>query len=190
MIAAIATNRLILRPWKDSDAANLYAYAKNPNIGLMAGWPAHTDEAESLQIIRGVLRAEENYAVTLKDKSDDCVVGSIGLMRGAASNLGIGTNEAEIGYWLGEPFWGQGLIPEAVDALLRHAFVDLGLAAVWCGYFDENAKSKRVNEKCGFRPHHTEFNKPWPLINAIKTQHVTRMTKAQWRDRNGETEAK
>ena len=176
----IETDRLILRPWKVSDAVSLYEHAKNPNVGPMAGWPVHTDEEESFQVIREVLCAEENYAVVVKAQNDNCAVGSVGLMLGAASNLGIGADEAEIGYWIGEPFWGQGLIPEAVNALLRHAFVDLGVPVVWCGFFDGNEKSRRVNEKCGFRHHHTEYDKPWPLIDAVKTQHITCMAKAQW----------
>lgn len=59
-------------------------------------------------------------------------------------------HEAEIGYWIGVPFWGQGLIPEAVRALLARCFEELGCEAVWCGYYDGNDKSRRVQEKCGF----------------------------------------
>ena len=185
MRTTIETERLILRPWKETDAESLYAYAKNPNVGPMAGWPVHKNEEESLQIICQVLRVEGNYAVTRKGDYADAAIGSAGLMRGAASNLSIGMDEAEIGYWIGEPFWGQGLIPEAVNALLRHAFVDLGLSAVWCGYFDGNEKSQRVNEKCGFQPHHIKKDTPWPLIGATKTLHVTCMTKVQWFEKNG-----
>ena len=56
-------------------------------------------------------------------------------------------NEAEIGYWIGRPYWGQGLIPEAVRCLLKRCFEDLGMTAVWCGYYDGNTKSRRVMEK-------------------------------------------
>ena len=52
--------------------------------------------------------------------------------------------EAEIGYWIGRPFWGQGLIPEAVRRLLQRCFEELGFTAVWCGYYDGNTKSRRV----------------------------------------------
>lgn len=67
-------------------------------------------------------------------------------MIGSASNLDIPDTEGEIGYWIGVPFWGQGLIPEAVEELLRHGFEDLKLDRIWCGYFDGNEKSKRVQE--------------------------------------------
>jgi RimJ/RimL family protein N-acetyltransferase len=101
-------------------------------------------------------------------------------MVGNKSNLNIGSNEAEIGYWIGAPYWGQGFIPEAVRELMRRAFTDLGITALWCGYFDGNEKSKRVNEKCGFQFHHTEKDKEWPLLNTTKTQHITRITREQW----------
>lgn len=174
----LKTDRLILRPWRESDAESLYEYAKNPAVGPSAGWPVHTSAENSRQIIKDVLSADKTYAVTLKD--DDIAIGSIGLMIGDKSNLGIAADEAEIGYWIGEPFWGQGLIPEAMWELMRYAFEDLGMTTLWCGYFDGNEKSKQAQEKCGFRFHHTETEKEWPLINVVKTQHVTRITKEEW----------
>ena len=57
---------------------------------------------------------------------------------------------------------GNGYIPEAVQELLRYGFEDLGLTAIWCGYFDGNDKSKSVSEKCGFRFVRNE-KKEWPL---------------------------
>ena len=60
------TERLILRPWKDTDAESLYEYAKDPAIGPIAGWPIHTSVENSLYIIREVLSADETYAVCLK----------------------------------------------------------------------------------------------------------------------------
>lgn len=174
----LKTDRLILRLWRDSDAENLYEYAKNPRVGPAAGWPVHTSVENSRQIIKDILSAEETYAVTLKD--GDTAIGSIGLMVGDKSNLNIVADEAEIGYWIGEPYWGQGLIPEVVRELMRYAFDDLGITTLWCGYFDGNEKSKRAQEKCGFHFHHTETEKEWSLINAVKTQHVTCITKEEW----------
>lgn len=176
----LKTDRLILRPWRESDAESLYQYAKNPKVGPAAGWPVHTGVENSRQIIRDVLAVDETYAVALAD--NDVAIGSIGLMIGDRSNLGIAANEAEIGYWIGEPFWGRGMIPEAVRELMRYAFDDLGMTTLWCGYFDGNEKSKRAGEKCGFLFHHTETDKEWPLIHAVKTQHVTRLTKQKWDD--------
>jgi RimJ/RimL family protein N-acetyltransferase/GNAT superfamily N-acetyltransferase len=176
----LETNRLILRPWKESDAESLYKYAKNPLIGPAAGWPVHRSIENSREIIRDVLSVDETYAVTLK--GDDAAIGSIGLLIGDKSNLNIKSDEAEIGYWIGQPYWGQGLIPEAVREIKWYAFDVLHLSKLWCGYFDGNEKSKRVAEKCGFTFHHTEYNKEWALINATKTQHVTCQSREEWRD--------
>lgn len=174
----LETERLILRPWSEEDAQDLYVYAKDPQVGPIAGWPPHTSVQNSLEIIKNVLSAKETYAVVLKEEQK--AVGSIGLMTGSASNLDISDEEGEIGYWIGVPLWGQGLIPEAVGEMLRYGFEDLCLEKIWCGYFDGNIKSKRVQEKCGFVYHHTNENIHWELMDDIRTEHVTCMTKEQW----------
>ena len=97
----LETKRLFLRPWQDSDAENLYKYASSPEVGPIAGWPVHTSVENSLDIIRNVLSAPETYAVV--DKHTGCAVGSVGLMIGKASNIGIPDTEGEIGYWIGVP---------------------------------------------------------------------------------------
>lgn len=179
-MTTLETTRLILRPWRETDAESLYEYARDPLVGPIAGWPVHTSVGNSLEIIREVLAKDESYAVTVKP--DDRAVGSIGLMIGAASNLDLPPDEAKIGYWIGVPFWGKGYIPEATHEIMRHAFEDLGITVLWCGYFDGNEKSKRVAEKCGFRFHHSE-TKEWPLIQATKLQHITRITEQEWRSK-------
>ena len=129
------TERLILRPWEESDAEELYIYAKDPAIGPICGWPSHTSVENSREIIRTALSAPNTYAVVLKETGKP--VGSIGLMLGAQGNVKLKEREGEIGYWIGVPWQGRGLIPEAVRRLLRYAFEDLKLKRVWCGYFDE-----------------------------------------------------
>ena len=167
----LETERLILRPWTDTDAESLYEYAKDERVGPIAGWPSHTSVENSLDVIRKVLSVDETYAVCLKE--DNKAIGSIGLMVGQKSNLNLPENEGEIGYWIGVPFWGQGLIPEAVRELIRHAFEDLHLTKLWCGYFDGNDKSKRCQEKCGFVYHHTSKDIYWKLMNDYRTEHIT-----------------
>ena len=158
----IVTDRLILRPWQESDAESLYKYAQDPRIGPIAGWPPHTSVEDSLNIIRTVFAAPETYAVVLKETGEP--VGSIGIMFGdGLHSAKMQADEAEIGYWLGVPYWGQELIPEAVRCLQKRCFEDLGMTTIWCGYYDGNAKSRRVMEKCGFRFHHTEEGKTSPL---------------------------
>ena len=178
----LETERLILRPWKEEDAKELYRYASHPDVGPIAGWPVHTSVENSLKIIREVLSAPETYAVVLKETG--CPVGSAGLMIGETSNIGLPKTEGEIGYWLGVPYWGQGLIPEAVRELLRHGFQDLKLSKIWCGYFDGNLKSKRVQEKCGFHYHHTSENVPCAIEGVFRTEHVSCQTKEEWERRS------
>lgn len=172
------TKRLILRPWLESDAECLYEYAKDPAVGPIAGWPVHTSVENSKEIIKNVLAVPETYAVCLKETHK--AIGSIGLMIGAASNMELPENEGEIGYWIGVPFWGQGLIPEACEELMRHAFETLDLDTVWCGYFEGNEKSKRVQEKCRFRYHHTKKEIYWALTGDVRTEHITCITKEEW----------
>lgn len=174
----LRTDRLILRPWRGTDAESLYEYAKDPAVGPAAGWPVHTSVENSREIINQVLSAPETYAVCLK--KDNKAIGSIGLKPSVQSHTAAAEDEIEIGYWIGVPFWGQGLIPEAVRALQRHAFEELGYHAMWCGYYDGNEKSRRCLEKCGFTYHHTEEDKPCVLMGDIRTEHFTYLTKAQW----------
>ena len=172
------TERLILRSWKETDAESLYGYAKDPTVGPIAGWPAHTSVEYSLDIIKNVLSADETYAVCLKE--DNRAIGSIALIPSTQSHTSAKDGEIEIGYWIGVPFLGNGYIPEAVKALQKHAFEDPGCTAMWCGYYDGNDKSKRCQEKCGFVYHHTEENKLCALMGDIRTEHYTYLTKKDW----------
>lgn len=61
--------------------------------------------------------------------------------------------EGELSYWIGVPYWGKGLIPEASREIIRHAFQTLKLDQLWSGYIDGNENSRIAQEKCGFRYH-------------------------------------
>jgi len=178
----LETDRLILRAWEESDAPALYKYASDPAVGPIAGWPPHTSVEHSREIIRTVFAAPETYAVVLKTTKEP--VGCCGIMLGdGLHSAEIKSGEAEIGYWIGVPYWGQGLIPEAVRRLLEHCFTDLDIRTVWCGYYDGNRQSQRVQEKCGFVYHHTEREKPSPLGD-LRTEHFTRLTFEEWNAKN------
>lgn len=181
----LQTERLILRPWEEDDAESLYEYAKDPAVGPIAGWPPHTSVENSREIIRDVLSADETYAVCLKQ--DNRAIGSIGLISPAQSHTALGADELEIGYWIGVPFWGRGLIPEATERLIRHAFEDLGCSALWCGYYKGNEKSKRCQEKTGFTFHHIERDVPCELMGDVRTEYFTRLTKDEWLRRQNQT---
>ena len=171
----LETKRLILRPWREDDAEDLYKFASDPDVGLPAGWQPHTSVENSRDIIKNVLSAPETYAVCLKE--DEKAIGSVGFHR---NDLAENDDEYELGYWIGKPFWGQGLIPEASREILRHAFEDLGMARVWCGYYDGNVKSRRVQEKLGFVYHHTTEGIELSLVGEVRTGHAQLMTKEDW----------
>ncbi len=181
ILHCMETERLVLRPWMREDAEVLYKYAKGPAIGPSAGWPVHTSVRESLDVISGgALSQPYTYAVVLKETGEP--VGSIGLMPGDSSHIGLPEDEGEIGYWVGVPYWGCGLIPEAVREIQRYAFMELGLKKLWCGYFEGNDKSRRVQEKCGFLYHHTIENAPCAIEGLLQTEHITCITKERWAD--------
>ena len=175
----LKTERLILRPWEESDAESLYEYAKDPDVGPVAGWPPHQSAENSREVIKNVLSVPETYAICLKD--EDRAIGSIGLISPQQSHTQMKHKEMEVGYWIGKPFWGRRLVPEAVRRLQQHAFEDLGCSGLWCGYYDGNEKSKRAQEKCGFTYHHTEENKPCELMKDIRTEHFTYISLEEWK---------
>lgn len=127
----LITNRLILREWKENDSTDLYEYAKSELVGPNAGWSPHKNEEESKGIIRMFLENNETYAIVLK--SENKVIGGIGLHnRKPDDNLSL-LKQKEIGYVLNPKYWGKGVIPEAVNFLIKYGFneLDLDFNLVW-----------------------------------------------------------
>ena len=177
----IETERLILRHWQESDAEDLFKYASDPDVGPIAGWNPHKSVEESREIISTVFSAPETYAVVLKCTGKP--VGCCGIMTvDSLHSNEMQQAEAEIGYWIGKPYWGLGLIPEAVKALLNRCFNELDIKALWCGHYDGNSKSKRVIEKSGFQFDHTKENIQSPLGD-IRTEHIYKLTSDQFKHR-------
>lgn len=175
----IRTKRFILRKWKESDANSLFEYAQNPDVGPIAGWPVHKSIEESINVISNVLCGSECYAIC--EKNTNIAIGSVELMLKGHTDMATLDNECELGYWLGEPFWGNGYMPEVVTEIIRHAFEDLQMSTIWCGYFDGNDKSKRVQEKTGFSFHHTCNEVHLPFMNETRIMHTTYLTKERWK---------
>ena len=183
----LETERLVLRRWEDSDAGDLYEYAKDPDVGPIAGWPPHQNIEESREVIKNVFNGREAYAVCLK--TDRKAIGAIELKLNGHTDMTDRDDECELGYWLGKPFWGKGIIPEAAREMLRHAFEDLGMAKVWCGYYDGNTKSKRVQEKCGFCYQWTTQDVDVPLMHEKRIGHVNCLTSEEWKTRKAQVSA-
>ena len=147
-IQILETKRLILRPWRESDAATLFKYASDPDVGPRAGWPPHQSVDESLELIKTVFSGEGMWAVELKETSE--AIGCVGYLPAAASNLDIDEGQCEVGYWIAKPYWDKGICTEAMRTVVDYCFNVKGFEVLWGDYFPENPASGRVMEKCGF----------------------------------------
>ena len=126
MSNCLETSRLILRPWQEADAESLYKYAKDPAVGPVAGWPPHASVEHSREIIRTVFFGPETYAVVLKETGEP--VGSAGIMRGdGMHSADMQADEAEIGYWIGVPYWGKRHDPGGRALPVAQMFCRFGL---------------------------------------------------------------
>lgn len=146
----LETERLILRPWRESDLADFYEYASVDGVGQMAGWVPHASMDESRRILELFIRERKTFALELKENHK--VVGSLGL-EARSGELDASFDELrgrEIGYALSKTYWGRGLVPEAVKRVIAHCFDYLRFDYLLCGHFVRNDQSRRVVEKCGF----------------------------------------
>lgn len=145
----IKTPRLVLRPWRESDAASLFKYASDPDVGPRAGWPVHKTQEDSLRVIREIFLCTHSWAMELRETGE--VIGCIGYYPYGQSNILIGKDDAEVGYWLGKPYWNRGLCTEALQTISRWCFKKKKFLTLWGDYFEDNPASGRVLAKCGFR---------------------------------------
>jgi len=147
----IPTDRLVLRPLAMGDLDDFYAYASVPGVGEAAGWKHHQSIAESKEILRSLTESKHIFAIEYK--ADRKVIGTLGLHQSWANETGAYRQfrVKEIGYVLSRAYWGRGLMPEAVGAVIAYCFDTLGLDALTCCHFPENSRSRRVIEKCGFK---------------------------------------
>ena len=150
----LETERLILRPFEVTDLDDFYEYASVEGVGEMAGWRHHESIAKSQEILDNFIKEDKTFAIVLKENNK--VIGSLGIekygMEHALTEFD-GYQGREIGYVLSKSYWGKGLMPEAVSAVIRYLFDDLHFDFLLCGYYDFNKQSKRVQEKCGFKPY-------------------------------------
>ena len=142
------TERIVLRPWRDDDAEALYKYASDPEVGPRAGWSPHKSVEESREIIRTLFNSDHMWAMELKATCEP--IGCMGYFVHGESNIDIGENDAEVGYWIARPYWNQGLCTETLQMLIDYCFREKGFNTLWADYFPENPASGRVMEKCGF----------------------------------------
>lgn len=145
----LTTERLTLRPWRESDLPDFYAYARVDGVGQMAGWVPHRDPEESRMILSHFIEEKHVFALEYQGK----VIGSLGVEEYREKNYPelSSLQGREIGYVLSKDYWGQGLMPEAVRAVIQWLFNTVKLDFIIVGHFEWNHQSKRVIEKCGFQ---------------------------------------
>ncbi len=149
-LVRLDTPRLIVRPWSAEDLTDLYEYARVDGVGQMAGWLPHKDAAESQRILDMFIR--EDKTLCLEHRESGKAIGSIGLeLLDHMDSSFDALRGREVGYVLSKDYWGQGLMPEAVQAVIDYCFQILRYDFLTCGYFLWNRQSRRVNEKMGFQ---------------------------------------
>ena len=154
----IETERLILRPFRGSDLYDFNEYASVEGVGEMAGWKHHETIEKTKEILDMFIEEDKTFAIVFKENNK--VIGSLGVEKyGLEDKLTEfdGYLGREIGYVLSKDYWGKGIMTEAVAAVIDYLFNDLNLDFLTCGYYDFNNQSKRVQEKCGFKPYRKLF---------------------------------
>lgn len=150
----IETERLILRPFSQSDLYDFNEYASVEGVGEMAGWKHHESLAESRSILDMFINEDKTFAIVLKENGR--VIGSLGVEKYGMEKALTEFSDyrgREIGYVLSKEHWGKGIMTEAVEAVVDHLFNVMDMDFLTCGYYDFNSRSRRVGEKCGFVPY-------------------------------------
>ena len=150
----LETERLILREWNLNDVDDLFEYASNPDVGPRAGWAPHKDKEESKMRVEHFIEGRHTFAIVYKENNK--VIGSVGLDeygREEALSEFFNYQGREVGYVLSKDYWGRGIMPEAVQTVIDYLFNVLDYDFLLCGRYDFNLQSRRVQEKCGFKPY-------------------------------------
>lgn len=137
-----------IRKWQLADAADLARAVSNPKIlqNLRDGLPYPYTEQDGREFISAMLAAEGNDTFAFAVTVDGKVAGSIGAFR----QTNIHSRTAEMGYYLAEEYWGQGIMTQAVKELCDHIFSRTDILRIYAEPFVDNTASRRVLEKAGF----------------------------------------
>lgn len=145
----LESDRIFLRRWQESDAPALFKYASNPEVGPRAGWPPHKSLEESRDVIKSIFSNDTTWAIVLKETEE--AIGAMGYFTHETSNIPIARNDCEMGYWVAQPYWNQGICSEALRLMLDYCINEKKFDNIWCDHFTGNPASGRVMQKCGFK---------------------------------------
>lgn len=137
---------ITIRPWKQDDLDDLVLYANNRNVwnNLRNYFPHPYTTESGLAWLEKVVDAPLP-AINFAIEADGTVAGGIGLIL----NGDVYIKSAEVGYWIGEPFWGKGVATEALRQITEYAFATFDLVRLYAEVFESNKASMRVLEKTG-----------------------------------------
>lgn len=141
----LETERLILRGWRPEDLEDLYEYAKNPEVGPMAGWAPHSDRMQTLEALKAYMESGDVWAIELRETGK--VIGQLRMYPNEDKGNFIARY---ISYALSADYWGHGYMTEAVKAVIKYAFEELEIDMLTVFHSPDNVRTKRVIEKCGF----------------------------------------
>jgi len=136
-----------LRTWNEADLNSLVKYANNSNVAkwLTNGFP-HPYTIEDGKAYLSMI-SNDNPTKVFAIEVNGEAVGSIGIF----PQLDIHEKSAEMGYWLAEEFWGQGIMTKAVQEIVEYGFQTFDIIRIFARPFSTNLKSQRVLEKAGFK---------------------------------------
>lgn len=146
----LRTPRLVLRAWRQSDLQDFFEYASVDGVGQMAGWHPHENVEKSQLILDDFIKGKKTFCIEYQNKA----IGSLGIEKYNENEFPEYANlkGRELGFVLSKDYWGRGIMPEAVKAVMEYCFDVVGVDFLTCGHFDWNAQSARVQQKCGFHP--------------------------------------
>jgi len=151
-VSTLTTPRLVLRPLERDDVDALWPYVSDPDLPRFMSWDPHRDRAETEAFIAAVVAGrQEGKGHVWIIRHDDVLVGVIGLEDIVRTMRAWRQDRGEIGYWCGPPFQNRGFVTEAAREVMRFGFEDVGLHKIRIGCVSDNAPSRHVIEKLGFR---------------------------------------
>ena len=140
MAHSIQTDRLLIRNFKASAIKDYYEYASIPGLGEQAGWVHHESIEESKEVLKGLIKRDDVFAIVLK--SENKVIGSISISpRSYDDNLPSSLKQRSLGYLLSTKYWHHGYASEAIKAITHYAFEYLKCDILWASSLADNLRS-------------------------------------------------
>ncbi|MEQ8195830.1 MAG: GNAT family N-acetyltransferase [Rhodospirillales bacterium] len=180
------TRRLKLRPAADTDVPEMVRLAGDKKVATRTAHIPYPYSLEAGEAWFAARQAEHDTGYEMlfavERRADAALLGAVGLIVDSANG------EAEVGYWLGVPYWREGFMSEALGEALRYAFEDIGLAAVSGGAFPDNAASLALQRKLGMTEAGRKIH-PAPARGAPRDVLIMKITREEWENRTGNRES-